>query len=383
MSADDTMDQGSGRGFRYNDRRTFLKSVAGVGAAVSVAGCAGGGGSGDVDELNWLGWEHYAVDDINRSFEDEFDVTLNGSFFDANSSAYNTLQTGGADEFDVVMADGFWPQLYYEEDLIQPLDYGRLDNLEHLHDDFKPENFPLFRVDGEDIASPNCWGGYGVTYNTEKVDEADATSIESLLYNEKYQDHISTTGRQQINIANTGIMLGYDDPQGAVWEVCDEEPLNKVRDALITQKDLLVTRYASTSELEQLFRSGDVWAAPEWSGVYRRLFMDGEPYEHTLLFDEGGLGWVDTWMMTSGVESEAKRDLVYEWIDWRLDPENMAIEAEQVGWSPTIDIRGMVDDELATALFQDETEQIHKLTQFDTPQCPGKWEDTWNEVEQA
>lgn len=364
-----------------NTRRSFLKAAGGTTAAVSLAGCVGGGSG--VTQLNWLGWEHYAVDEINQGFEEEYDVTLNGSYFDANSSAYNTLQTGGTEEYDIVMADGFWPQLYYNEGLIEPLDYSRLDNLQYLHDDFQPENLPLFRVDGEDIAAPNCWGGYGVTYNTEEIAEEDATSIAGLLYNEAYSGQISTSGRQQMNIANTGVMLGYDDPQGAVWEVCDDERLNSIRDELIQQKEYLVTRYSSTSELEQLFRSGDVWAAPEWSGVYRRLHMDGEPFDHTLLFDEGGLGWVDTWMMTSGVESEEKRQLVYDWIDWRLDPENMAIEAEQVGWSPCIDIRDRVDDELATALFQDQTEQIHDLTQFDTPQCPGEWESVWNEVEGA
>jgi hypothetical protein len=88
-------------------------------------------------------------------------------------------------------------------------------------------------------------------------------------------------------------------------------------------------------------------------------------------------------MMTSGVESEEKRDLIYDFIDWRLDPENMAIEAKQVGWSPCIDIRDRVDDELAKALFQDQTEVVQNLTQFDTPECPGKWEETWNEVAAA
>jgi len=387
-----------------------LKSIGIASGIAGLAGCSGtetdgGGGGGDsgsdgsdggsdgtatednsrelADTLKWLGWNHYQVEDIIKPFEEKFGVTVEGAFFDANSSAYNQLKTGGIDEFDVVMADGFWPELYFNEDLVQSVDYERLRHIDELHDTFRGDEFDLFDVDGSKVAVPNCWGGYGVTYNTDKVDEADQTSIKSLLYNEKYSNHISTSGRQQMNIANTGVMLGYDEPQGAVWDVCEDEKLNSIRDELVSQKDYLVNRYSSTENLERLLKSGQVWAAPEWSGVYRRLFMDGEPYDHTLLFDEGGLGWVDTWMMTSGVESEAKRNLVYEWINWRLRPEMMAIEAEQVGWSPTIDIEGLVSDKLYNALFQDRTEIVTDLTQFDTPACPGKWEETWNEVQQS
>lgn len=406
-------------------RRKFLKSIGIASGIAGFAGCSstetdggGGGGSSDggdgssdgsdgsggssdgsdgesggtatednsrelADTLRWLGWNHYQVEDIIRPFEEKFGVTVEGAFFDANSSAYNQLKTGGTTEFDVVMADGFWPELYFNEDLVQAINYDRIRYLDKLHDTFRGDQFTLFDVKGSKVAVPNCWGGYGVTYNTEKVDKADQSSIEKLLYNEKYSGHISTSGRQQMNIANTGVMLGYDDPKGAVWDVCEEDKLNAIRDELVKQKDYLVTRYSSTQNLERLFRSGQVWAAPEWSGVYRRLFMDGKPYDHTLLFDEGGLGWVDTWMMTAGVESEAKRNLVYEWINWRLKPENMAIEAKQVGWSPCIDIKGLVSDKLYNALFQDRTEVVTELTQFDTPKCPGKWEETWNEVQQA
>ena len=37
------------------------------------------------------------------------------SFFDGNSEAYNKLRVGGPNEFDLVQADGFWPQLYFQE----------------------------------------------------------------------------------------------------------------------------------------------------------------------------------------------------------------------------------------------------------------------------
>ena len=55
-----------------------------------------------------------------------------------------------------------------------------------------------------------------------------------------------------------------------------------------------------------------VWASPEWSGIYRRIHfdkLDGKTdlnMRHVLKPTEGGLGWVDTWCLTSGVTGSEK-----------------------------------------------------------------------------
>ena len=63
-------------------------------------------------ELRWLGWEHYNVKELTAAFEQEHGVKVSAGFFDGNSEAYNKLRAGGTQDFDLVMADGFWPRLY-------------------------------------------------------------------------------------------------------------------------------------------------------------------------------------------------------------------------------------------------------------------------------
>ena len=53
------------------------------------------------------------------AFEEKNNVKFVTSFFDGNSEAYNKLRVGGGKEFDLVQADGFWPQLYHREGLIR------------------------------------------------------------------------------------------------------------------------------------------------------------------------------------------------------------------------------------------------------------------------
>ena len=161
-------------------------------------------------ELRWLGWEHYNVKSLTAEFENRHDVKVSAGFFDGNSEAWNKLRAGGTQDFDLVMADGFWPRLYAKQGLVQPVDYSKLD-LSNVFDDFVPPKFTLLRAeDSEDmIAAPNCWGGYGFTVNTDKVAAEDQESV-NLLFNEKYEGHLSTSARFEENIALAGILAAHN-----------------------------------------------------------------------------------------------------------------------------------------------------------------------------
>lgn len=350
-------------------------------------------------ELRWLGWEHYNVASIVQGFEQEYGVKVSAGFFDGNSEAYNKLKAGGTDDFDLVMGDGFWPRLYGAQGLTQPVDYGKLANMSQVFDDFKTPNYPLLQEEGGSnmIAAPNCWGGYGFTVNMDKVAEEDADSV-SLLFNEKYAKHLSTSARFEENIALAGILaahtLGTKDgerPDGKTFNpyVLTDAELEEAKKLLIKQKGLLLTRWNDEDTLERLLRAQAVWASPEWSGIFRRIHfdkLDGKSelnMRHVLRPKEGGLGWVDTWAITAGATDSEKLDLCHKWIDWRLAPENMAIVATEVGWAPTVDVRSMIPERYVETLFLNDTKAIQGLYQFDAPSSPEKWERVWSEVEAA
>jgi spermidine/putrescine-binding protein len=206
------------------------------------------------------------------------------------------------------------------------------------------------------LLPPNCWGGYGLTVNKDKVAAKDSNSL-SLLFNEKYKRHLSTSSRFEENIALAGILAAHrmgtknkPRPDGKSFNpyVLTDAELREVKKLLIKQKKLLLTRWNDEDTLERLLRSQIVYASPEWSGIYRRIHfdrLDGKSklnMKHVLRPKEGGLGWVDTWAITSGVKNSEKLEIAHKWINWRLKPENMAIIAKDVGWSPTVDVRPLI-----------------------------------------
>ncbi len=349
-------------------------------------------------ELRWLGWEHYNVKSLTAEFEERHGVKISAGFFDGNSEAWNKLRAGGTQDFDLVMADGFWPRLYARQGLVQPVDYSKFD-LSNVFDDFLPPKFMLLRDEGGDnmIAAPNCWGGYGFTVNTDKVAAEDQESV-NLLFNEKYAGHLSTSARFEENIALAGILAAHNmgtldgsRPDGKSFNpyVLSDEELEECKRLLIKQKGLLVNRWNDEDTLERLLRAQVVWASPEWSGIYRRIHfdkLDGKSdlnMRHVLKPAEGGLGWVDQWSITSGVTDSEKLEIAHKWIDFRLERESMKTVAVEIGWAPTVDVRDMLPDRYVDTLFLNETASIHGLYQFDAPSSPEKWERIWSEVEAA
>ena len=381
-------------------RRQFLKTTASAAAATTALGFPFiRNAEAATLELRWLGWEHYNVKELTAAFEQEHGVKVSAGFFDGNSEAYNKLRAGGTQDFDLVMADGFWPRLYAKQGLVQPVDYDRLSNLEHVFDDFLPPKFTLLQEEeGETmIAAPNCWGGYGYTINTEQVAEEDQETV-GLLFNEKYKGHLSTSARFEENIALAGILAAHEmgtidaeRPDGKSFNpyVLTDEELARCKELLIRQKGLLVTRWNDEDTLERLLRAGVVWASPEWSGIYRRIHfdkLDGKTdlnMRHVLRPKEGGLGWVDTWAITSGVTDSEKLELAHKWIDFRLAKESMVTVAVEIGWAPTVDVRDLIPERYVETLFLNETSAINGLYQFDAPSSPEKWERIWSEVEAA
>ena len=390
---------------KETSRRVSRRSVLKGAAALTAAGFTWksiGPFVRDADaatlELRWLGWEHYNVKSLTAEFENRHDVKVSAGFFDGNSEAWNKLRAGGTQDFDLVMADGFWPRLYAKQGLVQPVDYSKLD-LSNVFADFVPPKFTLLRAeDGEDmIAAPNCWGGYGFTVNTDKVAAEDQESV-NLLFNEKYDGHLSTSARFEENIALAGILaahnMGTQDgerPDGKSFNpyVLSDEELEECKRLLIKQKGLLVNRWNDEDTLERLLRAQVVWASPEWSGIYRRIHfdkLDGKSdlnMRHVLKPTEGGLGWVDQWSITSGVTDSEKLEIAHKWIDFRLEREAMKTVAVEIGWAPTVDVRDMLPERYVDTLFLNETDSIHGLYQFDAPSSPEKWERIWSAVEAA
>lgn len=374
-------------------RRTFLAAGS---AALSMPFIRPS--RAETQTLRALMWEAYVLPDVISKFETENDVKFVTTFFDGNSEAYNKLRVGGAKEFDLVQADGFWPQLYFREGLIRTVDYAKVSSAAHYLPEFQPETFKVLTdaKSGGKIGFPFCWGAYGITYDAAVVAPDKAATIECLL-DKELGGRLSTSARFEENIALAALVvtdrLGSRDkprPDGKPFNpyVLTDQELEGVEKLLIEQKPLLLTRYQDNPTLFQLLQSGAVVAATEFAQVYRQLLTakDASPkqdFRHTLKMREGGLGWVDTWLVTSGVEDGAKLDVCNKFIDTMISSTTMKRIGEVAGCSTTIDLRSVSNEEERKLYLMDRSNEIADLFMFDQPSSPEKWERVWSNIQAA
>jgi spermidine/putrescine transport system substrate-binding protein len=392
--------------FRADSRRgKFSRRKLLVGAA-ATAGLVGfrpmapfiSNAEAAATSLRLLMWQPYAIKETIDEFESATGARFSPTFFDGNSEAFNKMKVGGTKDFDLVQADGFWPRLYFRQGLTQGVDFGKVKNIANVFPEFLPPNFPLLADEAGTtmVAAPNCWGGYGITVNTSQIAAEDIGSI-NLLLNEKYSGHLSSNSRFEENIALMGILaatnlgtIGGARPDGKSfnpYQLTDAE-LEETKRLLIAQKKLLMTRYQDYDALDRLMRGGAIWAAPEFAETYRHMKVlrkEGKidfDVEHVLLPKEGGLGWVDTWMISSGADSE-QVELAHKWIDIYLSKENFARVVRSTGYGGTVDVRDLLQPEEVDLYFQNKSADASKLFMFDQPSSPEKWERIWSDVEAA
>ena len=381
-------------------RRAVLKGAAATAAlGALILGRPGpyiGDAQAATPTLRLLMWQPYAIKETIAAFEEKFKAKFSPTFFDGNSEAFNKLKVGGTKDFDMVMADGFWPRLYFRQGLTKGLDYGKIPNMSGVFADFHPDKFVLL-ADEEgknNVAAPNCWGGYGITINSSEIAKEDVGSID-LLLNSKYAGHFSTNSRFEENIALMGILaatkLGTKDgprPDGKPfnpYQLTDDE-LAETKRLLIEQKKLLLTRYQDYDALDRLMRAKSVWAAPEFAESYRKLTVlrkDGKidfDVEHVLKPKEGGLGWVDTWMVSADADSE-RTELAHAWINLFLDKENYVRVVRSTGYGGVVDVRSLMTEDEIALYFQNRSAEASQLHMFDQPASPEKWERIWSDVE--
>ncbi len=367
-------------------RRNYVKyAAAGV---VIVAGAAGGAYYATrpkyekPKELSILMWEAYWVEDIIKPFEDMYDVTLKGAWFDENSEVFARLKAGGWRDFDMVMGDAYWPSLYGENGWVLPVENSRLQNYDLLFPVFKPPEAYVYN--GKPYASPNCWGGYGITTHKKYLDETAGNALISL-YNDEYSGHIAIAERSQENIAVAGICAGYYnnwnlDPRYGPWRLNDDQ-LEVVKEMLLYQKSILMARYISVAELARWLEEEAVWIATDWFDGFGVAYEAGVDVRYNLFPAEGGLGWVDGYCMTKGVEGdEGKIDLCHKWFDYILSPEVQLKLMHLTGHSVVCDIRDQISDQDRLMYNMDRTEDFKRLALFQAPDRPDVWEKVFSDV---
>ena len=114
--------------------------------------------------------------------------------------------------------------------------------------------------------------------------------------------------RLRLDLTTPGL-LGVKDP----WNQTDAE-LDKSKKFLISKKHLVRTIWASETDLDQLFASGDVWIALAWPNDWVQMKAKKLPvvYMHPSVGKQKPIAWVGMFMLLDG---SSRPDLAHAYVN--------------------------------------------------------------------
>lgn len=382
-------------------RRQFI-TAAGVTGTVALAGCSGqrdlsggggeGGGSGSTDgtagsgggdsTLNILTWEGYGAESILSGFEEEHDATVNIKLVSSDPEAFNILQSGGVDNFDLITLNNTWAQRHASAGTIEPLNEEDYPEMESFMSNFSWPYSP-FTQDGEMYAVPTRWGWDTLTVNADRVSEDHYSSYEVLWTggpDGQYENQIGIMDWPTWNIPKVAMTLGYPPFEQ------NEDQLADIKDKLVSMFSNMKAVYSGTSALRQALLQEDILMAPVGNFAMSDLRASGEDWVDVVIPDEGGMLWTEGMCI---VKNPSNRELAVEYQREVIKRQSQyTISWEPSSKSPPVntDSFDLFDEEQQQALmfhedgFDAAPDIIDSTTQYEFSPITDKWTDLWTEA---
>lgn len=303
-------------------------------------------------------FEGYTDDEWVKEFEEANDATVNVTYTGSVDEMFAKMKGSEGADYDLISIDTSLFGRYIEQDLIIPYDIATIPNTANLLPAF--QDVAEVQHEGGTYGVPITWGSLGLIYDKDEVDPAP-TSWEAL-WDEQYAGRIIVLDDTNNNIVNTAIILGFEDPFNL-----DDEQMAAVKEKLIDQKKVLLSYFAGFEEGNNVWDSGDavlMFSMGEFQAV--DLKERGYNVEY-IIPEEGGVGWLDTWAMSKGVQNV---ELAHAWVNFFLEKSVGERVSAKYGYGNTTSENEELD-------YADQLTWLRPAEDFN------KRTEIWNEVKAA
>ena len=287
----------------------------------------------EVKTLHVYNWGQYISDgsydlaDTNELFVTYFnenlaekygyEIELNYSTYASNEDMYNKISSGSG-SYDVIIPSDYMIEQMIHEELLLPLDYGKISNFSYIDDKFKTE---YNTYDPESRYSvPYTFGLIGVIYNTDYVDESDTGSWD-LLWNSKYEGKILQFNNSRDAMATAMYRLGYS------VNTTDHAKWREANNLLLQQKPL-VQAYVMDEIFNKMISSSS-WIAPYYAGDFLTCYDSNDSLAFYLP-REGTNFFVDAMCIPTCAKNV---DVAHEYINFMLSEEPAVANAMYIGYA--------------------------------------------------
>lgn len=392
-----------------SSRRRFLLTTGAVGAS-ALAGCtgrdlsgsSGGGGSGSNGSgggntvgnsssgnsqqgnrvVNVLTWEGYGEDSIVKEFEKKHNATVNIKLVSSDPQAFNILQSGGVDQFDVLTVNNTWAQRNAQAgttESFSPDNFPAMKNfLKAFQWPFKP-----FKHQNKMYGLPTRWGWDTMTINSNKVPKEHVSSYDVLWTggpNGQYKNKIGIMDWPTWNIPKIALELGYPPFKQ------NEKQLANIKEKLVQMFSNMNAVYTGTSAIRQAFLQNDIVLSPVGNFTMSQLRAQGKEWVNVIIPKTGGMTWTEGICM---VKNPQNRKLALEFMKRVITPEGQfALAWKPSAKSPPVNTASFdkFNKKQQNALmfndagFEAADTILEKTTPYEFSPITDKWTNMWTEA---
>lgn len=265
--------------------------------------------------LTVYNWGDYIDPDLIAKFEKETGVKVIYQTFDSNEAMLTKIAQGGT-TFDVAVPSDYTISKMREEKLLLPLDKSQIPNLKYIDPKFMNLSFDPDNV----FSVPYFWGTVGIVYNPDLVNGKTFESWDDLwspdLLN---QILLVDSAREVIGMGLNSLGYSLNDTN----EDHLQQALKKLN-ALTPNVKALVG-----DEIKMLLANEEAAVGLVWSGDAAEILDENDKLDFVVP-KEGSNVWFDN-MVIPKTANNLKA--AHRFINFMLDPENAAQNAEYVGYA--------------------------------------------------
>ena len=267
--------------------------------------------------LNVFNWGEYISDgsegsfDTNAAFEALTGIKVNYMNFESNEAMYAKLKSGAV-SYDIVIPSDYMIERLIKEDMVQKLDFSKIDNYKHIADNYRD----LYFDPTNEYSVPYSVGMVGLIYNTAMVEGTPDSW--SIMWDAKYADNILTFNNPRDAFAIAQFLLGIDinTTDLADWDAAAAK--------LKEQNEVLQARVMD--EVFNKMEGDNAAIAPYYAGDYLTM-AENNPDLAFVYPKEGTNIFVDSLCIPKNAQNY-EAALMY--INFMLEPEVALANAEYI-----------------------------------------------------
>lgn len=303
-------------------RRGFKQALARLGLAVVAQPMLmrGARAHNDPARLVSLTWAGYDIPDLIAEYTAKHGAMPEYSLFASVPEAAEKLAAGF--HADVAHPCAHNVRQWHDRGLIGPVDVSRLRHWQDVWSELRDiEGVRLPEQDNQVFMVPFEWGNTSICYRTDLL-PPDVEESWGMILDPAYKGHISA-------VSDTGTIVGVALALGIEPYTMNDGDLDRVREAMVRQRELVKFYWDSGSDLTQALAAGEVHVALCYNEHAAALKKDGVPvkFAHP---KEGVITWLCGMVKCQG--AEADDGLIYDFVDAMLAPETGAFLISEYGY---------------------------------------------------